>query len=331
MRKLLLLECHWLVNFMNPSLSSQTPSSSPKSLLGQFLKFLRRPHYTINVSQDHQGIIDILRLYSLVLLIVLPLGVLSASVAANLQASNAVEDFAKTVPIGQIFLLAVVLAPLWEEAAFRLPLRYTPINLAIPISLGVLLLLSVLISSNVLPAGIGLPMLLAIILLGVMLRLWLKEVSPKKIHTFYAKWIGWFFYGSAISFGLIHLGNFTSFEGQAWLLAPLLVLPQTALGVFLGFIRLKHGFWWAVFTHAFHNACAITPLMLMRLGSEDLLNSLEKGTNPQNLVGTDYVVLLVLTVFVFGGLLLCLLTVRRLIVEWRSEKRHEIIDSHPHS
>lgn len=306
---------------MNRSLSSLQPSSPPNSLLGQFLKFLRHPYYTVNVSTHHRDIIDVLRLYALTLLIVLPLGVISAKVAANLQASSAVEDFAKTIPIWQIFIFAVALAPLWEEAAFRLPLRYTPTNLAIPLSFGLMLVMSTLLANKVLPEVLALPFLGAILAFGVMLRLWLKEREAKKIHTFYEKWIGWLFYGLAIAFGLIHIGNFTSAGAPAWFLAPLLVLPQTALGVFLGFIRLKHGFWWSVFAHAFHNTCAITPLLLMRLGSENLLDSMENGTATQNLVGTDYVIVLALFVFVFGGLLLCLITVWKLISEWRAERR----------
>jgi hypothetical protein len=114
---------------MNHSFSSSQPTPLSKSLLGQFLQFLQRPHYTVNIPTNHQGIVDILRLYPLALLVVLPLGVISAMIAATLQSSNAVEDLAKTVPLLQILILAVGLAPLWEEAVFRLPLRYTPTNL----------------------------------------------------------------------------------------------------------------------------------------------------------------------------------------------------------
>lgn len=293
----------------------------PKSLLGRFLKFLRHPQYTVNVATEHQGIIDVLRLYALTLLIVLPLGILSARIATNLQSTNAIEDLARTVPIWEIIMLAVVLAPLWEEAAFRLPLRYTPINLAIPFSLGMMLVFLSLIDHQVLPAEAALPLLVGIIVLGMLLRFWLKQRNAKTIHTIYEKWIGWLFYGLALAFGLIHIGNFTSLSGQAWLLTPILVLPQTVIGVFLGFIRLRYGFWWAVFTHGFHNACAITPLLLMRLGSENLLQGLSGDGKANSLTGTDYVLVLLMIVFLLGGLLLCLITVWRLIAEWRTEQQ----------
>lgn len=310
-----------LIEIMTDRVSSPQPSNVSQSLLGRFLQFLRHPCYTVNVATDHQGIADILRLYALALVTVLPLGVLSSRLAENLESSNKVLEFAKTVPIWQIILFTVIIAPLWEEAAFRLPLRYTPINLAIPLGLGMLLIVSSLTATDVLPQTARVPLLVGAVVLAVILWLGLKQLDSQPIHTFYEKWIGWLFYGLALAFGLIHIGNFTSLGARAWFLAPLLVLPQTVIGVFLGFIRLQYGFWWAVLTHGFHNACAITPLLLVRLGSENLLESMGSGLEDSSLVGTDYVLILLMVTYVLGGLLLCLMTVWKLIAEWRREQQ----------
>lgn len=301
--------------------SSSQPSNVSQSLLGRFLQFLRHPRYTVNVTTDHQGIVDVLRLYALALVTVLPLGVLSSRLAENLDSSNKVLAFAQTVPFWQIILFAVILAPLWEEAVFRLPLRYTPINLAIPFGLGLMLIVSSLTATSPLPPIARVSLLAAVVTLAVVLWLWLKELNSQPIHTFYERWIGLLFYGLALAFGLIHVSNFTSLRVQALLLAPLLVLPQTVIGVFLGFIRLQYGFWWAVLTHGFHNACAITPLLIVRLGSENLLESMGNGIQEKTLVGTDYVIILLMVTYVLGGLLLCLITVWKLIAEWRREQQ----------
>lgn len=310
-----------LIEIMTDRVSSPQPSNVSQSLLGRFLQFLRHPRYTVNVATDHQGIIDVLRLYALALVTVLPLGVLSSRLANNLESSNKVLELAKTVPILQIFLFAVILAPLWEEAVFRLPLRYTPINLALPFGIGMMLIISSLTATDVLPQMAGLPLLAGAVVLAVFLWLWLRQLDSQPIHTFYEKWIGWLFYGFALAFGQIHIGNFTSLGARAWLLAPLLVLPQTVIGGFLGFIRLRYGFWWAVLTHGFHNACAITPLLLVRLGSENLLESMGSGIQDNSLVGTDYVLILLMVTYILGGLLLCLITVWKLIAEWRREQQ----------
>ncbi len=62
----------------------------------------------------------------------------------------------------------------------------------------------------------------------------------------------WVFYISCIIFGMVHLGDF---EDSKYLLpwAPLLVAPQTLMGFFLGFLRVKLGLVYAILMHAFHN------------------------------------------------------------------------------
>jgi len=60
------------------------------------------------------------------------------------------------------------------------------------------------------------------------------------------------FYCSFVLFGLIHLGNF-EITPAVLLLSPLLVAPQTIMGVFLGYIRVRLGLSWAILLHASHN------------------------------------------------------------------------------
>lgn len=61
------------------------------------------------------------------------------------------------------------------------------------------------------------------------------------------------FYVFAVIFGLIHLSNF-NISRNVLLLAPLLVAPQTILGGYLGFIRVKFGLIWSILLHASYNA-----------------------------------------------------------------------------
>lgn len=61
------------------------------------------------------------------------------------------------------------------------------------------------------------------------------------------------FYIFAILFGLVHLTNFT-ITTNVLLLAPILVAPQTILGGYLGFIRVRFGLQWSILLHACYNA-----------------------------------------------------------------------------
>jgi membrane protease YdiL (CAAX protease family) len=71
------------------------------------------------------------------------------------------------------------------------------------------------------------------------------------------------FYTFAILFGLVHITNFT-ITTNVLLLAPVLVLPQTILGGYLGFIRVKFGLAWSILLHASYNAFFI----LISFGSD---------------------------------------------------------------
>ena len=63
----------------------------------------------------------------------------------------------------------------------------------------------------------------------------------------------WFYWLSAVLFAAVHLSNFGA-VGPAIL--PL-VLPQFALAMILGYLRVNHGLWSAMLTHILHNAVFI--------------------------------------------------------------------------
>ncbi|PQJ78115.1 CPBP family intramembrane glutamic endopeptidase [Polaribacter porphyrae] len=65
------------------------------------------------------------------------------------------------------------------------------------------------------------------------------------------------FYVFTIIFGLIHITNF-DITTNVLLLTPLLVIPQLFVGLSLGFLRVRFGFWWAVLLHCIYNSFFLT-------------------------------------------------------------------------
>jgi len=257
---------------MTSSLDSQQPFQPFNSLLGRFLRFLRRPYYTVNVPAQPQPFQDILRLYALALVLILPLAIGVGNLAEKISTSHAISEMADK-PI-LIFSMAVLIAPPLEEVLFRLPLRYTPVNLTLPLSLWLLIILGLFGGLEVIPAISLLPLFCLTFIGCVFLRIWLKEKMPATpIHQQYEKRIGWFFYGSALIFGLIHIPNYQLINHSVLLLAPLLVSPQILLGIFFAFIRLRYGFWWCIFTHAFHNGLLVGQMLLYRSFASQWLGS----------------------------------------------------------
>lgn len=60
------------------------------------------------------------------------------------------------------------------------------------------------------------------------------------------------FYVFAIVFGFVHITNY-EISTNVLLLSPILVLPQTLLGFYLGFIRVRFGLLWSMALHAVYN------------------------------------------------------------------------------
>lgn len=122
-----------------------------------------------------------------------------------------------------ILFLAVILAPLIEETIFRLPLRYRRNYLLRLIS-----------------GGISVTGLVD------------KDKLQQGVQRFWNASFGWFFYGMAITFGLIHLTNYSDPKSLI-LFAPLLTITQMCGGLIMGYIRVKIGFIWGITYHAAHN------------------------------------------------------------------------------
>ena len=70
------------------------------------------------------------------------------------------------------------------------------------------------------------------------------------------------FYLFTFVFGFYHITNF-ELTTTTLMLSPILVAPQLAAGVFLGFIRVRFGLLWAMALHASYNLILIGPVILM--------------------------------------------------------------------
>ncbi|QNL47831.1 CPBP family intramembrane metalloprotease [Olivibacter sp. SDN3] len=142
-----------------------------------------------------------------------------------------------------ILLYAVIIAPLFEELVFRLPLRY---------------------DRNWLWRKI---------------EGWFR-LKPR---IFWAKNYRYILYTFVAVFGLIHLSNYSNEEFLFYLMAPLIVGSQLFGGLLLSYTRLKLGFWWGVAQHGCWNGMIIMLSLLLfhnkevlQINREDLALSIHE-------------------------------------------------------
>ena len=157
--------------------------------------------------------------------------------------------------------ISVLLAPIAEELAFRLPLRYSELNLTISALFVVLFTVRRLL----LKLGIfGLATrwlwsAVFALLVASVVRVLLRTEPVKRFTS--RIWLDHFrfvVYISCFGFGLFHLSNyrFSSLTSETLVLAPLLVLPQIIGGLILAFARMRLGMIWCIVLHAATNFLA---------------------------------------------------------------------------
>ena len=98
-----------------------------------------------------------------------------------------------------------------------------------------------------------------------------------------------------------------------WPLLPLLVLPQVIIALWLGFVRLRYGFRWAIFAHALHNGCLLLPVCLTKLfGSAQLQASGLENLDMDTLTVGDQLLVGGIGIYTVGGADVCVLVAWKL-------------------
>ena len=140
-------------------------------------------------------------------------------------------------------LLVVVMVPLIEETCFRLWLKRGKNNFAYSIIGASVLLLSCVYFSSA-PWGI------LVLMLMVSVVLFLAVLASRLKPRFFLKHYTAFYYVSIVSFGLVHLGNYSASHLVSPFVFPLLAVPYIIAGLIFGYTRVTYGFRYGLLLHA---------------------------------------------------------------------------------
>lgn len=155
----------------------------------------------------------------------------------------------------RMFVKIVLVAPVLEEALFRLNLKSNSLKLAIGISVFTLMCFFLFFGGNLSDHFF----LYSVYLLFIStLFYFVLKKYDSAIRRGVANNIRWIFYCSAVSFGLMHLTNY-DLNNVSVPASLFYVVPQTLGGFFLGYIRMKFGFWYAYMFHGISNAITFLP------------------------------------------------------------------------
>lgn len=188
------------------------------------------------------------KLFSLLILDI-PIMILLMVVLSGLKAvglfnadSNKLSLLLKTMPVWTLIFVMVILIPFIEELIFRLYLRYKNNYFA---------------------------------RFFIFLTLFTGVKNHDKIETwvtdFWTKRYLIIFYFSALLFGYVHLTNY-DYSILIILLSPLVIAPQFVVGIFCGYLRVRHDLVTGYFMHAIHNAIFLCIPLLLIAGSSKYLS-----------------------------------------------------------
>ncbi|WP_018476664.1 CPBP family glutamic-type intramembrane protease [Pontibacter roseus] len=240
--------------------------------------FLRNPKDQPAAEQSAAGKIRILLLVLLIdVIIVIGIsGLVQLIEMAGWYSSenHAVVELLRKLPIWAFLLLGVLAIPLLEELVFRYGLRFKIGYISFEVFILVLTMAVSTFQYLPLVWALGTSAVLTMALVLYFLNV---DAIGNSLERVWPKVYGAFFYTVAFLFGLIHITNFTDFDyaSAAILLIPIIVAPQIFGGLLMGYMRVKHGFFWGYFLHAGHNALFFG-LALATMGT------LEEKLNIQN-------------------------------------------------
>ncbi len=165
-------------------------------------------------------------------------------------------DALKDNPL-QLAALAVIMAPILEEAAFRLPMKFSYVRISIALGVALMVMAGQIQDEKIVGIIIG------VLLFSVFLYQFINTQKDDQLNQKFGHWWEQHFYipfwSLTIAFAVLHLSNFGDFPLH---FAPFLVLPQFVLGAILGYVRTGFGFMYAVLFHALHNGILVGLAMM---------------------------------------------------------------------
>jgi membrane protease YdiL (CAAX protease family) len=223
--------------------------------LSEFLNFLRNPHYPVSERKTTPILKTTLKIYLLSILFIglvnfINITILNAFLTLPIDETFDIPDRLKN-HLWFYFLIIAIFSPVIEEIIFRLSLIFSPRNIALSVSVMIALIIKKF--SNLFISGISFALLFILIYR-------LTTFYKLNLISFWSRNIKYIFYFLAISFGLLHMANYKYSEISQYIIGPILVFPQLAIGFILSFTRLyyKKGFQIGILTHVIMNMLTIS-------------------------------------------------------------------------
>lgn len=220
----------------------------------EFIRFIKRPQYQSIERRKVHVVAVAIKVYLITLLFI---GLINALNIIILRTFFTLPvDETLQIPISfkehlwSYFILVGIVAPFLEEVIFRLSLIFEPVYFSLSVST-----LAALIVHKI---SNGIISIITLLLFFFLIYRW-AFIYKLKYLSFWDKNFKFIFYFLSIMFGLVHIGNYNFIIASQYLMVPVLILPQLAIGFILSFTRLYYqkGFLICIIVHILMNLVTV--------------------------------------------------------------------------
>ena len=157
----------------------------------------------------------------------------------------------------KLLLLAVIVAPILEELAFRGFMNFKKYMISLSVSTLSYFSMQLFLRSVL---ELWVIILLTIAAFSICFLL----LKNEKIYSYILVRRNFSFYSMSVLFAIVHLTNYdvALFSNFNFLLIPFAVFPQGLSAISLAYLRLKNGLIWSIFFHSFINFVIVTIYIL---------------------------------------------------------------------
>ena len=216
----------------------------------EFLKFIYKPH---EEKEQNSSIYRKMYRTALLFIVSFPLTLILTIVITyitnrSVKIHESIDNYNF-----HLFILTCLIIPSIEEVAFRLPLRYSKINLSLSITVLSFYIINYFftLKDHFDIENFFFLRIVLSILVGITCYLLCVKYSNSFVEL-YKNNFNVIFYFFAALFALMHISNY-EFTLDTLLLAPIITLPKLISSFVGGFVRVKYGFLYCLFLHSFHN------------------------------------------------------------------------------
>jgi len=203
-----------------------------------FFSYLKKPVYIEEYKK--LTFLEFLSYIFIYILAIIPIGIILFLISNGIG----LENRQSTLSFQEKIFYGILFAPIVEEILFRLILRFNRKNLLVILTTTLMLSIIFLVKKDIVRV---------LVFSSLTIVFSLCTIYLEACKDFFMKYFHIWFYIIAGLFGILHIYNYMGINISNLFLSPLFAIPQFILGILLGYIRIRNGFFYALLFHFIMN------------------------------------------------------------------------------